>query len=85
MEPAAALARLRLADGYAEDALEVTDKAHQHCRGQGDLGGSGVRAADVAPARVAALVAADRISEATALVGAFGRDLSLGSGRSSGS
>jgi DNA-binding CsgD family transcriptional regulator len=71
MEPAAALARLRLADGFTAGALEVTDKPISIIVGKGIW----VWAADLAPARVAALAAADRVSDAAALVDAFGRGL----------
>ena len=67
MEPAAALARLLLADGRVADALAVTDEP------TGILArkGTWAWAADLAPARVEALVAAGRSTEAAGLVGVF--------------
>jgi DNA-binding CsgD family transcriptional regulator/tetratricopeptide (TPR) repeat protein len=71
MDPAAALARLSLADGRVDEALQVTaDPA-------GVLAGKGiwVWAADLAPARVSALIAAGRAAEAARLTAAFARGL----------
>jgi DNA-binding NarL/FixJ family response regulator len=71
MEPAAALAALRLADGDADAALRVTD-------GPVDTvtrWGTWVWAADLAPVRVEALLAAGRTDDAARLVTAFARGL----------
>jgi DNA-binding CsgD family transcriptional regulator len=67
VEGAAALARLRLAAGRIDEALEVTDEPI------GILAAKGiwVWATDVAPARVDALAAAGRIGEAAELVTVF--------------
>ena len=67
MEPAAALARLLLADGRVAEALAVTDEPI------GILASKGIWAwaADLAPARVEALVAAGRTAEAAGLVRVF--------------
>ena len=71
MEPAAALARLRLADGRVDDALEITDEP------MGILTAKKiwVWATDIAPVRVEALLAAGRAGEAGDLVETFGRGL----------
>jgi DNA-binding NarL/FixJ family response regulator len=71
IEPAAALARLALAAGRAGDALLVTDEP------AGVLAGKGVWvwAADLAPARVGALIAAGRTPDAARLTDAFARGL----------
>lgn len=71
MEPAAGLARLLLADDRIEDALLVTDEAVQVLAAKKIW----IWATDVVPARVAGLVAAGRIDEATRLVSAFARGL----------
>ena len=67
MEPAAALARWRLANGRIDDALEVTEEpiaivTHKEIW---------LWATDIAPARIDALVAAGRLDDATTLVAAF--------------
>jgi DNA-binding CsgD family transcriptional regulator len=71
MEPAAALARLRLADGRVDDALQITDEP------MGILAAKEiwVWATDIAPVRVEALLAAGRAGEAADLVATFGRGL----------
>jgi len=71
MEPAAALARLLLADQRIEDALTVTDEAVQVLMAKKIW----IWGTDVVPARVAALAASGRIDEATQLVAAFARGL----------
>jgi DNA-binding CsgD family transcriptional regulator len=70
-EPAAALARLALADGDAGMALKVTDEPAEivSCKG------TWVWATDLAPARAGALTAAGRVDDATELVAAFARGL----------
>jgi DNA-binding CsgD family transcriptional regulator len=70
-EPAAALARLRLSDGRAADALRVTDEpagiiVHKELW---------MWATDLVPARVSALVAAGRVGEVAELVTAFERGM----------
>jgi DNA-binding CsgD family transcriptional regulator len=71
MEPAAALARLRLADGRVDNALEITDEPI------GILAAKKIWAwaTDIAPVRVEALLAAGRAGEAGDLVETFGRGL----------
>jgi DNA-binding CsgD family transcriptional regulator/type II secretory pathway predicted ATPase ExeA len=71
MESAAALARLRLAEGRAGEALRVTDEPI------GIVTGTGIWlwAADLAPARAAALAGAGRVREAGELAARFGRGL----------
>jgi DNA-binding CsgD family transcriptional regulator len=76
MEPAAALARLHLADDDVTQALKVTAGPLEVVARKGIW----LRAADLAPARVAALAAAGRLDEAATLTGAFatglhGRDI----------
>ncbi len=71
MEPAAALSRVRLAGGRTEDALTVTEAPAGVVAGKGIW----VWAADIAPARARALVAAGRVGEASSLVTAFTRGL----------
>jgi DNA-binding CsgD family transcriptional regulator/tetratricopeptide (TPR) repeat protein len=71
MEPAAALARLSLAEGRADDALQATDKMVAIVARKQIW----VWATDIAPARVEALVATGRIAEAEELAGEFGRGL----------
>ena len=71
MEAAAALARLALADGRTADALEITEES----AGIITRKGTWIWATDLGPARVAALIAADRIGEATSLVSSFARGL----------
>ena len=70
MEPAAALARLRLADGRAEDALRITDEPI----GILDAKGTWVWAADIAPVRIEALVTAGRADEAAELIWVFAEE-----------
>jgi DNA-binding CsgD family transcriptional regulator len=69
--PAAALVKLRVADGRAEDAIGVSGEPMDIVSGKGVW----VWATDLAPARTEALVAAGRIGEAAALVAAFARGL----------
>ena len=69
MEPAAALARLWLADGQAADALRVTDEPVSVVAGKG----AWLWATEIAPVRVSALAAAGRGGDARALVAAFTR------------
>jgi DNA-binding CsgD family transcriptional regulator len=71
MEPAAALARLRLADGRIDDALRITDEPVSVLVRKGIW----VWATDIAPARVEALLAAGRAGEAEELVQMFARGL----------
>jgi DNA-binding CsgD family transcriptional regulator/tetratricopeptide (TPR) repeat protein len=71
MEPAAALARLRLADGRADDAVKITDEPISILVSKGIW----VWATDVAPARVRALAAAGRVDEAAGLTEAFAHGL----------
>jgi DNA-binding CsgD family transcriptional regulator/tetratricopeptide (TPR) repeat protein len=70
MEPAAALARLLLADGRAEDALAVTDEPIGILNSKGTW----VWAVDIAPVRVEALVAAGRADEAAELIWVFAEE-----------
>ncbi|WP_063762369.1 helix-turn-helix transcriptional regulator [Streptomyces sp. NRRL F-5123] len=71
MEPAAALARLALAAGRIEEALEITEEpAALIARKR-----TWVWASDLGPARVAALTAAGRVEEAAKLTAAFARGL----------
>jgi DNA-binding CsgD family transcriptional regulator len=71
MEPAAALASLRLATGRADDAVAVTDGPVAVLADKGIW----VWATDIVPARVNALVAAGRASDAAELVAAFAHGL----------
>jgi DNA-binding CsgD family transcriptional regulator len=71
MEPAAALARLHLAAGRADDAVAITDEPAAVLADKRIW----VWAADVAPARVEALTATGRIGDAAELVTAFARGL----------
>jgi DNA-binding CsgD family transcriptional regulator/tetratricopeptide (TPR) repeat protein len=71
MEPAAALARLRLADGDAEDALRITEEPIAILARKGIW----IWATDIVPARIEALIAAGRAGEAGELAGAFARGL----------
>jgi DNA-binding CsgD family transcriptional regulator len=71
MGPAAALARLQLAAGDAEAALTVTEAP----AGIIARKGTWIWAADLAPARAEALIAARRTGEAAELVAAFARGL----------
>ena len=70
MEPAAALARLHLADGRAEDALRITDEPISILHNKGTW----VWAVDIAPVRVEALVAAGRGDEAAELIWMFAEE-----------
>ncbi|WP_198545970.1 ATP-binding protein [Actinacidiphila yeochonensis] len=71
MEAAAALSRLALIGGRAEEALEITEEpAAVIARKR-----TWVWAADLGPARVAALAAAGRVEEAGRLTAAFARGL----------
>jgi len=65
---AAALARLRLCEGAVDDALRITEAPADLVAGKGIW----VFAADLAPVRVAALIAAGRIGDAADLVDRFG-------------
>jgi DNA-binding CsgD family transcriptional regulator len=71
MEPAAALARLRLADGREEDALTITEGPFRIIADKGIW----LWATDLAPARVAALVAVGQLDEASDLVRSFSQGL----------
>jgi len=71
VEPAAALAGLRLAAGRPEEALDLTDEPISRVAAQQLW----IWATEIAPARVEALVAANRADEAAALVETFGRKL----------
>jgi DNA-binding CsgD family transcriptional regulator/tetratricopeptide (TPR) repeat protein len=71
MEPAAALARLHLADGDIDAALAATDEPMDVLARKGIW----VWATDVAPARVQALIAAGRTEEAAEITGDFARGL----------
>lgn len=66
-EPAAALCELLLARGSVEEALRVTDEPIRQVADKGIW----LWAADLAPARTRALVAAGRLDEAADLVSAF--------------
>jgi DNA-binding CsgD family transcriptional regulator len=70
-EPAAALARLRLADGRIVEALRATDESI------GIIARKGIWlwGTDIVPARVEALAAAGRVADAVELVSAFERGL----------
>lgn len=70
-EAAAALGRLSLAAGRVDDALQVTAGALDIVAYKQVW----IWATELAPARVDALVAADRVAEAAALTGAFARGL----------
>lgn len=70
-EPAGALARLRLAEGRAADALAVTDEPIAMVAAKGIW----VWAGDLVPARVSALLASGRREEAADLVEMFTRGL----------
>jgi DNA-binding CsgD family transcriptional regulator len=71
IEPAAALARLRLAEGRAEEAVRLTDEPVAVIARKGIW----VWATDLGPARVEALLAAGRAAEAAGLTAEFGRSL----------
>ena len=76
LEPAAALARLRLADGDADLAVTLTDEAATVMTGKGIW----VGAADLVPVRTAALAAIGRLAEADGLVAAYAAGLAGHSG-----
>ncbi|HEY1914417.1 MAG TPA: AAA family ATPase [Streptosporangiaceae bacterium] len=67
LEPAAALARLRLAEGATAEALGLTDEPIEVIAAKGIW----IWATEVAPVRVRALLAACRTGEAADLVAAF--------------
>jgi DNA-binding CsgD family transcriptional regulator len=71
MEPAAALARLLLGDDRTGEALSVTSGPAAVVAAKRTW----VWAADIAPARVEALIAAGRVDEAAEMVAAFGHGL----------
>lgn len=71
LEPAAALARLRLADGKVEEAIRVTDDP----MGTVTTKDVWLWATDVAPVRVQALAAAGRLEEAVDLTECYRRGL----------
>jgi DNA-binding CsgD family transcriptional regulator len=71
MEPAAALARHRLATGRVTDALAVTDRPMQIV----ERTQIWVWTTELVPVQVRALIAADRPAEAVSLVEAFGAGL----------
>jgi DNA-binding CsgD family transcriptional regulator len=71
LEPAAALANLRLSRDRVDDALRITEEPTAHVVNRAMW----VYATDIVPARVAALIAAGRIDDATALVGTFDRGM----------
>lgn len=71
VEAAAALARLCLRDGNVDEALRLTDEPVALTIGSGIW----PRATEVAPVRVAALVAAGRLGHAADLVTSFARAL----------
>ncbi|MFJ2397247.1 ATP-binding protein [Streptomyces sp. NPDC087843] len=67
LEPAAALARMRLGEKRTGEALELTERPMAVVAAKGTW----LWAREIAPVRVEALMAADRESEATGLVDAF--------------
>lgn len=67
VEPAGALARLRLGAGRIDDALQLTDEPIRFLERKGTW----IWATELAPVRVEALLMADRIDEAYDLVDAF--------------
>jgi DNA-binding CsgD family transcriptional regulator len=69
MEPAAALARLWLADGRVEDTLRLTGEAMDIVASKGVW----LWATDLAPARVTALTAAGHTHDAAGLISEFAR------------
>ena len=71
MEPAAALARHRLATGQVADALAITDRPMRIL----ERTQIWVWATELMPVRVQALIAADRTADAVSLVEAFGAGL----------
>ena len=76
LEPAAALARLRLAGGDADMAVTLTDEPAAVMTRKGIW----VGAADLVPVRTAALAAAGRLAEADELVAAYAAGLAGHSG-----
>jgi len=70
-EPAAAMARLRLAGGHPEEALALTENPMRIVTAKGIW----LWATDVAPVRVRALAATGQTGEAAKLVTAFARGL----------
>ncbi|MPZ27830.1 MAG: AAA family ATPase [Micromonosporaceae bacterium] len=71
LDPAAALARLWLADGRVDDAVRVTEEPIQPVTSKGIW----FWATDIAPARVAALAAAGQLAAAADLVTAYANGL----------
>jgi DNA-binding CsgD family transcriptional regulator/tetratricopeptide (TPR) repeat protein len=71
LEPAAALARMRLAESRTEEALELTERPMAMVRDKGIW----LWAREIAPVRVEALIAAGREPEASELVTAFSAGL----------
>ena len=71
MEPAAALARLWLAEGHSDRALRITQQPIETVQTKGVW----VWATDLAPARVAAQLAAGQVEQATDLTERFARGL----------
>jgi DNA-binding CsgD family transcriptional regulator/tetratricopeptide (TPR) repeat protein len=71
IEPAAALARLRLDEGKAGDALALTDEPIHVIKAKGIW----LWATDAAPVRAAALAAVGRLDEAAELAGQFAQGL----------
>ena len=71
LEPAAALAQLRLADGRVDDALSLTEEPMRVVA----VKGIWVWATTIAPVRVQALIGAGRCEEAASLVTAFARGM----------
>jgi DNA-binding CsgD family transcriptional regulator len=77
LEPAAALARLRLAGGDADLAVTLTNEPAAVLTGKGIW----VGAADLVPVRAAALAAVGRLAEADELVAAYATGLARHSGQ----
>ncbi|QSB15442.1 AAA family ATPase [Natronosporangium hydrolyticum] len=71
LEPAAALGRLALSRGQVDDALAYTERPMATVAGKGIW----IWATELAPVRVAALLAAGRLSEAEELVNAYQRGM----------
>ena len=71
LEPAAVLARIRLAEGRGEESLVLTDEGMRVVTRKGIW----LWAAEIAPVRVHALVAAGRDAEAERLVARYARGL----------
>ncbi|MEU5943481.1 AAA family ATPase [Micromonospora sp. NPDC047548] len=67
VEPAGALARLRLGAGRIDDVLQVTDEPIRFIEGKGTW----IWATEIAPVRVEALLMAGRVGEAGDLADAF--------------